>query len=63
VRLLELISPAGFEAYFAAMAELFSSGPPDPVRAEANQREHHLDLDLSRIARLVEAHGLSVRRT
>jgi hypothetical protein len=45
------------------MAELFSSGPPDPVRAEAIQREYHLDLDLSRIARLVEAHGLSVGRT
>jgi quercetin dioxygenase-like cupin family protein len=31
-RLLELISPSGFEGYFAAMADLFAAGEPDPSR-------------------------------
>ena len=58
-RLLELISPAGFEAYFAAMAELFASGMPDPTRGEAIRQRHGVDLDLASIPVLVARHGLA----
>jgi quercetin dioxygenase-like cupin family protein len=58
-RLLELISPAGFEAYFAAMAELFASGAPDPTRAEAIRQDYGLDLDLASMPRLIARHGLT----
>jgi mannose-6-phosphate isomerase-like protein (cupin superfamily) len=57
-RILELISPAGFETYFAAMAELFASGPPEPARAAAIQQRYHLDMDFSSVPRLSAAYGL-----
>jgi mannose-6-phosphate isomerase-like protein (cupin superfamily) len=59
-RTLELMSPAGFETYFAAMAELFASGPPEPARAAAIQQRYHLDMDFSSIPRLSAAHGLGL---
>jgi len=58
-RLLELISPAGFETYFAAMAELFASGPPDAMRAEAIRQRYGLELDLSSVPELVARHSLA----
>jgi quercetin dioxygenase-like cupin family protein len=58
-RLLELISPSGFEAYFAAMAGLFASGEPDLTRGEAIREQYGLDLDLASIPRLVAQHGLA----
>ena len=58
-RLLELISPAGFEAYFAAMADLFASGEPDPTRGAVIRERHGLELDLDSIPRLVAQHGLA----
>jgi quercetin dioxygenase-like cupin family protein len=57
-RLLELISPAGFENYFAAMAELFGSGAPDPTRAEGIRRRYHLDVDLDSTPRLLATYHL-----
>jgi quercetin dioxygenase-like cupin family protein len=57
-RLLELISPAGFEAYFAAMAHLFASNEPDPTRGAVIRERHGLELDLGSIPRLVARHGL-----
>jgi hypothetical protein len=57
-RLLELISPAGFEAYFAAMADLFAANEPDPGRGAAIRERHGLELDLGSIPRLVAQHGL-----
>jgi mannose-6-phosphate isomerase-like protein (cupin superfamily) len=57
-RVLELISPAGFEAYFAALAELFASGRPDPTRGEAIRKHFGLELDVDSMQRLVAKHGL-----
>jgi quercetin dioxygenase-like cupin family protein len=57
-RLLELITPAGFEAYFAEMADLFAENEPDPARAAAIRERHGLELDLESIPRLVARHGL-----
>lgn len=59
-RVLELISLAGFEEYFEAMAELFSSGERDQARAAELQRKYHLELDFSSIPRLLETYGLSL---
>jgi mannose-6-phosphate isomerase-like protein (cupin superfamily) len=59
-RILEIISPAGLESYFEALAELFSSGPPDEVRAAELQRQYHLEMDFTSIPRLLEAYGLTL---
>ena len=59
-RMLELISPAGFENYFGSLAELYSAGSPDPARATELQRQYHVDMDLSSIQRLIQTHGLSL---
>jgi len=60
-RLLEIISPAGFEGYFAGLGEIFGGqGPPDPGRVAELAGRYGLDLDLSSVPRLAAAHGLRV---
>ena len=60
-RLLEIISPAGFESYFAEMGEIFAEqGPPAPGRLAELAGRYGLDLDLASIPRLAAAHGLRV---
>jgi len=60
-RLLEIISPAGFEGYFAGLGEIFSGqGPPDPGRLAELRDRYGLDLDLASVPRLAAAHGLLV---
>jgi quercetin dioxygenase-like cupin family protein len=58
---MELITPAGFEGYFAEMAALFDAdgGLPDPERAAAVCAKYGLNLDLRSIPGLVQAHGLT----
>jgi quercetin dioxygenase-like cupin family protein len=58
-RLLELISPAGFERYFEEAAELYAGGGPDPQRAAELRQRYHLEMDFSSIPRLLQAHGLA----
>jgi mannose-6-phosphate isomerase-like protein (cupin superfamily) len=58
-RLLEIISPGGFEHYFERAAELFAAGgPPDAAALEALAGEYGLEFDLASIPRLMQAHGL-----
>jgi len=58
-RILEIISPAGFESYFERVVELFGgSSPPDPAALEAAAADHGLELDPESIPRLMEQHGL-----
>ncbi len=57
-RILELISPGGFEGYFAELAEVFSAGPPNPEKIGAVAAKYELELQLESIPRLVEEHGL-----
>jgi quercetin dioxygenase-like cupin family protein len=57
-RLLEIISPAGFETYFADMADLFASGVPDPTRGETIRQRYGLELDLASIPSLAARHRL-----
>lgn len=57
-RLLEIISPAGFERYFEELVELFVGGRPAPeVLAEVRSR-YGLETDPSSIAGLVAEHDL-----
>ena len=57
-RILEIISPAGFEQYFAAMIDLLAGPPPDPsVRAEISQR-YGLEVDAASMPGLIERFGL-----
>jgi quercetin dioxygenase-like cupin family protein len=59
-RLLEIISPAGFEQYFADLAEILATpGAPD-LRRLAVADHYGLDIDLSSIPRLAAAFGLQV---
>jgi len=57
-RLLEIISPAGFEKYFEELVKLFVSGrPPMEVLAEVRGR-YGLETDPGSIAGLVAEHGV-----
>ncbi len=60
-RALEIISPAGFERYFAEIASLLPpnhAGPPDERALGAVMARYGLDLDMSSVPVLVERHGL-----
>jgi mannose-6-phosphate isomerase-like protein (cupin superfamily) len=57
-RLLEIISPAGFERYFEELTELPTDGPPERSQIAAIAARYGLELDFESIPRLVEEHGL-----
>jgi mannose-6-phosphate isomerase-like protein (cupin superfamily) len=59
-RILEVLSPAGFERYFEEMVELLeaSAGPPDPAELGAIAARHGLEVDRDSIPRLTEKYGL-----
>lgn len=60
-RLLEVISPAGFEQYFAGLAGILSaSQPPDAGQLAALADRYGLELDLASIPRLAAAYGLKL---
>lgn len=60
-RLLEIISPAGFEPYFAELGEILgAAGPPDLSALAALAARYGLDLDPASIPRLAAAHGLDL---
>jgi hypothetical protein len=60
-RTLEIISPAGFQRYFAEIAALLPpahEGPPDEQALGAVMARYGLEMDMSSIPLLVERHGL-----
>jgi quercetin dioxygenase-like cupin family protein len=63
-RVVELITPAGFEGYFEEMAALFTEAAaagqelPDPERAAAVLARYALQLDFGSVPQLIQAHGL-----
>ena len=60
-RALEIISPAGFERYFAEIAPLLPPthpGPPDEDALLPVMAKYGLEMDMSSIPVLVERHGL-----
>src|SRR4051795_3458703 len=59
-RLLEIISPAGFESYFTELAPLFEvEHGPDFEAIVALQARYGLTMDPSSIGRLTAEHGLA----
>ncbi len=59
VRLLELISPGGFDRYFADMAPLLAAeGPPDFEALAGIQARYRLTMDFDSIGTLSERFGL-----
>jgi quercetin dioxygenase-like cupin family protein len=62
-RVLEIISPAGFERYFAELAPLFPpahEGPLDEEAVAAVREKYGLEMDMDSIPVLAERHGLRV---
>jgi quercetin dioxygenase-like cupin family protein len=62
-RALEIISPAGFERYFAELAPLFppaNQGPLDEEAVGAVRAKYGLEMDMGSIPVLAERHGLVV---
>jgi quercetin dioxygenase-like cupin family protein len=58
-RILEMISPAGFERYFEEMVERIQRDPPpEPSDFAAIAIRHGLEVDRDSIPRLVEEYGL-----
>jgi quercetin dioxygenase-like cupin family protein len=62
-RALEIISPAGFERYFAELAPLIppaNQGPLDEEAIGAVRAKYALEMDMGSIPVLAERHGLAV---
>jgi quercetin dioxygenase-like cupin family protein len=60
-RLLEIISPAGFEHYFTGLADILSGpGAPDTGQLAALADRYGLEVDLASIPQLAAAYGLRV---
>src|ERR687896_966212 len=62
-RALEIISPAGFERYFAELAPLFpptNQGPLDEEAVGAVREKYGLEMDMGSIPVLAERHGLAI---
>jgi quercetin dioxygenase-like cupin family protein len=57
-RVLEIISPAGFEGYFRELGAELRGGPPDPERFAALCARYDLDMDLSSLPGLIERFGV-----
>lgn len=62
-RMIEIISPAGFEHYFEEASELFLSadGAPDPQDLAALAGRYGLTFDLTSAPELIERYGLTPR--
>ena len=57
-RILEIISPAGFERYFAEVVELLGAGPPEPSALGDIASRYGLEVDRESIPRLTAEYGL-----
>jgi quercetin dioxygenase-like cupin family protein len=57
-RLLEIISPAGFERYFREAAPLLAGPEPDTAAVSALAARYGLELDFASVPELAERHGL-----
>jgi quercetin dioxygenase-like cupin family protein len=60
-RLLEIISPAGFENYFREIAPLLATPDADEAAIGEVLGRYELDLDFSTIPLLAERHGLRLQ--
>ena len=58
-RMIEVITPSGFEHFFRELAETVESGPPDPVTLEALAASYGLFFDPTWVPELMEKYGLN----
>jgi mannose-6-phosphate isomerase-like protein (cupin superfamily) len=58
-RILEIISPAGFEKFFDALVDLNAAGPPDPGRLVELAAEYGHYFDLEATQRIAAEHELA----
>jgi quercetin dioxygenase-like cupin family protein len=58
-RMIEIITPAGFERFFLELAESFEVGPPDPAALEALASSYGLFFDPTWVPELMDKYGLS----
>jgi quercetin dioxygenase-like cupin family protein len=59
-RLLEIISPAGFENYFRELAPLLAAAERDEAAIGEVVARYELDIDFDTIPTLAEQHGLDL---
>jgi mannose-6-phosphate isomerase-like protein (cupin superfamily) len=57
-RILEIISPAGFEKFFDKVTDLAARDELDPVLLASIAAEYGVELDLSSVPGLMTAHGV-----
>ena len=57
-RILEIISPAGFEKYFEELVDMRAAGPPTPESLRELAERYGLEMDLTSIPRLIERFDL-----
>lgn len=57
-RILELISPSGFERYFEELVDLLQAGPPAPGALASVAERYGLEVDLESIPQLTREYGL-----
>jgi mannose-6-phosphate isomerase-like protein (cupin superfamily) len=57
-RILEIISPAGFEKFFESVADMNAAGPPDLVRLMELSAQYGLEQDLEAVPDILAEHGL-----
>jgi quercetin dioxygenase-like cupin family protein len=58
-RMIEVITPSGFERFFMELAEIFESGPPDPEGLQSLAASYGLFFDPSWVPELMERYGLN----
>lgn len=59
-RILEIISPAGFEKYFDEAVDMRNAGPPDPDAIRSLAARYGLEMKLESIPDLVQRFGLRI---
>jgi mannose-6-phosphate isomerase-like protein (cupin superfamily) len=57
-RILEIISPAGFEKYFEEMVDMRAEGPPNPDAIRELASRYGLEMNLASVPDLVQRFGL-----
>jgi hypothetical protein len=61
-RILEIISPAGFENYFREAGAELIGGHPDPQRLAVLRERYALDVDMSSVPDLIQRFGVRFPR-
>lgn len=57
-RMIEIITPSGFERFFLALAEVFAAGPPDPAALDSLAGSYGVFFDPTWVPELMAKYGL-----